>query len=245
MSNRNPSPVECVDCGVVLRPSDSSRRCNSCQWARTPRIPCSVCGKPTGWPLRSDRDPDQAQCRPCRRETQAKRKAEKAALVVSRNLPDWCLDCGAPKKTKHHWRCEPCRAERERVRQRNRVSWKRLGRQKDYGPKHQAERLARLREFTPGDPCARCGDPMTGPLSTIHLDHTDDRTGYLGLSHAACNLGAAGRVYAERKRTCPGCMVEFVTRSKGQLHCSRKCYSATRRKKAPRGHGRADLLRSV
>jgi hypothetical protein len=40
--------------------------------------------------------------------------------------------------------------------------------------------------------CARChrrirlGQPW-------HLDHTDDRTGYLGPSHAGCNTSAGGK----------------------------------------------------
>jgi hypothetical protein len=39
--------------------------------------------------------------------------------------------------------------------------------------------------------CARCPE-FINPLEPWHLDHTDDRTGYLGASHAACNLSAAG-----------------------------------------------------
>lgn len=38
-------------------------------------------------------------------------------------------------------------------------------------------------------PCARCGHPVG---RDFHLDHTDDRTGYLGPSHPSCNLRAAG-----------------------------------------------------
>ncbi len=38
----------------------------------------------------------------------------------------------------------------------------------------------------PGQPCARCGRPMY-VSQLLDLDHTDDRTGYLGLSHRACN----------------------------------------------------------
>ena len=38
----------------------------------------------------------------------------------------------------------------------------------------------------PGQPCARCGLPMD-VSQLLDLDHTDDRTGYLGLSHRACN----------------------------------------------------------
>ncbi len=41
----------------------------------------------------------------------------------------------------------------------------------------------------PSQPCARCGLPMY-PGQALDLDHTDDRTGYLGLSHRACNRRA-------------------------------------------------------
>lgn len=40
--------------------------------------------------------------------------------------------------------------------------------------------------------CARCNQRIhLGQL--WHLDHTDDRTGYLGPSHQACNTSAGGR----------------------------------------------------
>jgi hypothetical protein len=42
---------------------------------------------------------------------------------------------------------------------------------------------------SPGQPCARCGLPMW-PSQRLDLDHTDDRSGYLGLSHATCNRRA-------------------------------------------------------
>ena len=41
----------------------------------------------------------------------------------------------------------------------------------------------------PGAPCPRCGQPMH-TAQRLDLDHTDDRSGYLGLSHEACNRRA-------------------------------------------------------
>jgi hypothetical protein len=39
--------------------------------------------------------------------------------------------------------------------------------------------------------CARCG-LLILPISEWALDHTDDRTGYLGPSHSTCNNRAGG-----------------------------------------------------
>jgi hypothetical protein len=50
--------------------------------------------------------------------------------------------------------------------------------------------------------CARCGERIS-PLQAWHLDHTDDRQGYLGPSHASCNTRAA-RGVAPRTPAPPG-----------------------------------------
>lgn len=40
--------------------------------------------------------------------------------------------------------------------------------------------------------CARCGRLIL-PSQNWHLDHSDDRSGYLGPSHEACNTSAGGK----------------------------------------------------
>ena len=56
------------------------------------------------------------------------------------------------------------------------------------GPhKTKRKRAMAYLAVNPGQPCARCGLPMYVWMN-LHLDHTDDRSGYLGLSHAKCNL---------------------------------------------------------
>lgn len=40
--------------------------------------------------------------------------------------------------------------------------------------------------------CARCGQPIR-PGQTWALDHSDDRTHYLGPSHTHCNNSAGGK----------------------------------------------------
>ena len=72
-----------------------------------------------------------------------------------------------------------------------------------YGVAHQAMRKAAIQALTDGDPCARCHGPMYRS-QRLELDHNDDRTGYLGLSHRRCNQLAAakkgGMVTSMRKR---------------------------------------------
>jgi hypothetical protein len=74
-----------------------------------------------------------------------------------------------------------------------------------WGYKHQKLRKALL-PTAYGKPCSRCGLPMQ-PWQELHLDHNDDRTGWLGFSHKACNLRAAAkkarRIQLYGKRTKP------------------------------------------
>lgn len=46
--------------------------------------------------------------------------------------------------------------------------------------------------------CCRCGRPIL-PGTAWHADHSEDRRGYLGAAHAACNLSAAAKKGAERR----------------------------------------------
>jgi hypothetical protein len=77
-----------------------------------------------------------------------------------------------------------------------------------WGNQHQKLRKQLLAQAY-GQPCARCGQPMQ-PWQELHLDHNDDRTGWIGFSHARCNLRAAAKkaraiqLYGKRvKRTKP------------------------------------------
>lgn len=59
-----------------------------------------------------------------------------------------------------------------------------------YGQQHQVARKRALADFTPGvTVCARGGEVMWAN-DLPELDHTDDRTGYLGLSCRRHNRGA-------------------------------------------------------
>ena len=65
--------------------------------------------------------------------------------------------------------------------------------QRGYGAEHIRERRRWQNLIQAGAPvtCARCGTPIL-PGADWHLDHAEDRTQYLGPSHAQCNLSAAG-----------------------------------------------------
>jgi hypothetical protein len=67
-----------------------------------------------------------------------------------------------------------------------------------YDYAHQLARK-RLLPHAYGTPCVRCGHLMQRG-QRLHLDHNDQRTGYLGFSHARCNLRAAAREGNRRSR---------------------------------------------
>jgi hypothetical protein len=70
-----------------------------------------------------------------------------------------------------------------------------------YGWTHQTERKRWKPIVESGATlCVRCSFPIL-PGQRWHLDHRDDKLGYLGLAHAMCNLSAAGKRGNEVKRT--------------------------------------------
>lgn len=73
-----------------------------------------------------------------------------------------------------------------------------LTKRSGYGGVHQALRKRWAAVVERGEAsCARCGR-WIAPGSRWHLDHTDDRTAYLGPSHAYCNTTAPNRRRARR-----------------------------------------------
>jgi hypothetical protein len=59
-----------------------------------------------------------------------------------------------------------------------------------YDSRHKKARAQAAARHHPADPCTRCGQPL-GPMNrTLHYDHNQDGTGYLGFAHARCNIRA-------------------------------------------------------
>lgn len=62
-----------------------------------------------------------------------------------------------------------------------------------YNGAHKAERAKWVPIVKAGGVmCARCGEPLL-PDAPFDLDHTDDRSGYNGPAHVACNRSVGGR----------------------------------------------------
>lgn len=82
-------------------------------------------------------------------------------------------------------KCTPCGRQAERARGSRQ--------QRGYGAEHDRLRDAWKSKVDAGQAdCARCGEPITAGQAWA-LDHTDDRAGYLGPSHATCNNRAGGK----------------------------------------------------
>jgi hypothetical protein len=71
--------------------------------------------------------------------------------------------------------------------------WRMSTSRRGYGPAHQARRR-RLAPYVASGAvrCARCGE-LIAQGADWDLGHTDDRRGYLGPEHAACNRATAPR----------------------------------------------------
>ena len=95
------------------------------------------------------------------------------------SLPRPCLGCG--ELVRGRPRCPPC------------TPAKRPNAQRGYGATHNRLRAELVASYHPLDPCPRCDEPLGPDPSLLDLDHTADRRGYLGLSHASCNRAAGAR----------------------------------------------------
>ncbi len=85
-------------------------------------------------------------------------------------------------------RCPPCQAAADRQRDAQRGTTAQRG----YGGQHQRKREQLLAAFEPGQACVRCSQPIW-QKSDADLGHTDDRQGYTGLEHSACNRRAGAQ----------------------------------------------------
>jgi len=93
-----------------------------------------------------------------------------------------CAEAGCPELTKGT-RCPTHTRTRDKARGTRQ--------ERGYDAAHVRLRASWARKVATGQvDCARCHKRIS-PLEPWHLDHTDDRSGYLGPSHEACNVGHA------------------------------------------------------
>lgn len=70
--------------------------------------------------------------------------------------------------------------------------------ERGYGSRHDAERSKWAPLVESGTVrCVRCGK-YVDPSHRWSPDHNEDRTGYLGVAHATCNLRAGGEAVKHR-----------------------------------------------
>ncbi|WP_146776700.1 hypothetical protein [Parafrankia sp. Ea1.12] len=87
------------------------------------------------------------------------------------------------------WYCPDCKARRGMRPGPTTTS-------RGYGHEHRKTR-EKLLPAAVGSTCTRCHRPIVEGQD-VHLDHTDDRTGYNGLAHDHCNVVAGARKGAAR-----------------------------------------------
>lgn len=186
---------------------------------RRPDLPCAECGKlmrRSGTSLPEGK----ATCHPCRRSRNPRPSPNPK--------PCCCALCFRPKPGPRFTYCRPCGIEVRRSRgdKRERVP---PSTERGYGGAHKTTRKRYIAAHKPGDPCARCGDPMWDDVRLLDLDHNDERTGYLGLSHRACNRRTAGsRPRPRYQKVCDHCGLWYVTTHAAQATCSLPCRRAER-----------------
>lgn len=163
-------------CQECRRSHKAEERERSGYIAPSKRGTCATCDGPV-WLGATSRPNGRARCRKC-----SKRSIQ--IRIYIRRCP--CGNVFSTRRPNQRFHSADCHDDFRRKRgfgpRRPRSSTER-----GYGREHQKAREAAAAIHHPEDPCARCGSPL-GPMGPqLHYDHNDDRTAYLGFSHATCN----------------------------------------------------------
>lgn len=151
-------------------------------------MPCASCNEPM-WRNRETSLPEgQARCRSCRRAAWGLPPDARVSDFKRQPKPrNPCARCGGPvtpEPGSRRWKF--CTDECFRKARNARGGGRPSATQRGYGKDHVALR-ATLLPLAYGTPCALCGDVMNEG-EELHLDHTEDRSDYRGMTHAACNV---------------------------------------------------------
>jgi hypothetical protein len=92
-----------------------------------------------------------------------------------------CLDCQRLVRGKS--RCIDCQRTHDRARGSRQ--------QRGYDAQHDQLRAHLVAALDPWQPCPRCGHALGPDAHLLDLMHNDQRTGWLGLGHRACNRATA------------------------------------------------------
>lgn len=204
----------CQQCNALFVPQNQRGRPSSfcgdrCQnryyylrRVRTSGRPCAACGKPMSV-TRTSAPEGRARCLPCRRAArglepeQLYRDAVKAGLLNKNRGPRQCRRCS--KQFESGRRLKFCSEECARKDRYARGSGSKPSTSaRGYGSAHQKLR-AEMLPLAYGTPCHFCAVVMREG-DYLHLDHTEDRVGYRGMVHAACNLRDGSRRGGEAGR---------------------------------------------
>lgn len=205
------SPRPCSICGDLRPVSRRSAPVVTCQPCRRGTVrekpsgpphaktmTCASCNK-SMWRSHSSLPAGRARCLTCRRAAHGLQPHERVndAKAAARRAPSDCQHCKAPVPTgSRRWKY--CSDGCFRRARNARGSGKPSASARGYGYAHQKLR----RELLPlayGTDCHLCGEVMNEG-DRLHLDHTEDRSGYRGIVHDVCNVLEGARRGGQRAR---------------------------------------------
>lgn len=173
---------------------------------RNPDLPCADCGKLMARG-RGSLPAGRARCHPCRRVARGLLPTQKVndflvgrSALEAKRLPA-CSHCSGPiDPASRRWKyCSQQCLDTVRVK-RGFSKVPKSTSSRGYGSLHQRKR-SELLPLAYGTPCHLCGAIMQEG-DDLHLDHSEDRTGYRGMAHASCNVrdGARRGAAAQRRK---------------------------------------------